>query len=331
MDKVFKALADASRRQLLDQLRSANGQTLGRLCKHLDMTRQAVTKHLKLLEAAGLVVTVWRGREKLHYLNPVPIQEIADRLWAGKTDGAYAYRSLLDSGAVVANGSDAPIEERARAGDELAALGDTRATRIDRVTIPAGPFAFSRAGVVHVSAFEIDRHPVTVGAFAEFIEAGGYRDASLWTRRGWAWRTRETVTSPRFWGEAEWAAYLVPNHPVVGVSAYEAEAYATFRGARLPTEAELVTVDDVAQLLERAYRRFEELRPTLTPDRLDTLLTLHAIGRSFTLPRWAILRHIVNHSSYHRGQVASKLKRFGIEQSITDFFWWMIEQIPQGA
>jgi DNA-binding transcriptional ArsR family regulator len=83
MDKVFKALADASRRQLLDQLRSDNGQTLGQLCQHLDMTRQAVTKHLKLLEAAGLVVTVWRGREKLHYLNPVPIHEIADR-WIDK-------------------------------------------------------------------------------------------------------------------------------------------------------------------------------------------------------------------------------------------------------
>lgn len=100
---------------------------------------------------------------------------------------------------------------------------------------------------------------------------------------------------------------------------------------RIPTEAELATVDDVAQLLERAYRRFEELRPTFTPERLNTLLTLRAIGRTFTLPRWAILRHIVNHSSYHRGQIASKLKRFGIEQSITDFFWWVIEQIPQEA
>jgi len=98
---------------------------------------------------------------------------------------------------------------------------------------------------------------------------------------------------------------------------------------RIPTEADLATVDDVAQLLERAYRRFEELRPTLTPERLNTVLTLRAIGRTFTLPRWAILRHIVNHSSYHRGQIASKLKRFGIEQSITDFFWWVIEQIPQ--
>ena len=100
---------------------------------------------------------------------------------------------------------------------------------------------------------------------------------------------------------------------------------------RMPIEAELATVDDTARLLERAYRRFEELRPTLTPEQLNTVLTLRAIGRTFTLPRWAILRHIVNHSSYHRGQIASKLKRFGIEQSITDFFWWVIEQIPQEA
>jgi DNA-binding transcriptional ArsR family regulator len=83
MDAVFKALADASRRQLLDRLRADNGQTLGELCRHLDMSRQAVTKHLKLLEAANLVVTIRRGREKLHYLNPVPIGEIANR-WIGK-------------------------------------------------------------------------------------------------------------------------------------------------------------------------------------------------------------------------------------------------------
>jgi len=83
LDKVFKALADASRRQLLDRLRADNGQTLGQLCTHLDMSRQAVTKHLKLLEEAGLVVTIWRGREKFHYLNPVPIHQIADR-WIDK-------------------------------------------------------------------------------------------------------------------------------------------------------------------------------------------------------------------------------------------------------
>lgn len=81
--KVFKALADASRRKLLDRLRRKNGQTLGELCERHDMSRQAVTKHLALLEAANLVVTVWRGREKLHYLNPVPINEIYTR-WIGK-------------------------------------------------------------------------------------------------------------------------------------------------------------------------------------------------------------------------------------------------------
>ena len=83
MDLVFKALADRSRRQLLDRLCSNNGQTLGELCRDLDMTRQAVTKHLALLEAANLVVPVRRGREKLHYLNPVPLHEIYER-WIGK-------------------------------------------------------------------------------------------------------------------------------------------------------------------------------------------------------------------------------------------------------
>ena len=83
MDEVFKALADASRRELLDRLRADNGQTLGDLCARLDMTRQAVSKHLALLEEANLVAVVWRGREKLHYLNPVPIHDIADR-WIAK-------------------------------------------------------------------------------------------------------------------------------------------------------------------------------------------------------------------------------------------------------
>src|SRR6476661_2893519 len=83
MDTVFRALADASRRELLDRLRADNGQTLGQLCERLAMTRQAVSKHLAILEDANLVVTVKRGREKLHYLNPVPIHEIAER-WIGK-------------------------------------------------------------------------------------------------------------------------------------------------------------------------------------------------------------------------------------------------------
>jgi len=83
MDAVFRALADASRRELLDRLRADNGQTLGQLCERLAMTRQAVSKHLAILEDANLVATIRRGREKLHYLNPVPIHEIAER-WIGK-------------------------------------------------------------------------------------------------------------------------------------------------------------------------------------------------------------------------------------------------------
>src|SRR6267378_7899260 len=83
MDEVFKALADPTRRKLLDRLHADDGQTLGQLCQRLAMTRQAVTKHLVLLEEANLVATVRRGREKLHYLNPVPIHEIAER-WIGK-------------------------------------------------------------------------------------------------------------------------------------------------------------------------------------------------------------------------------------------------------
>ena len=83
MDDVFKALADPTRRLLLDRLFEKGGRTLGELCEALAMTRQAVTKHLKVLEDANLVAVVWQGREKLNYLNPVPIHEIAER-WIGK-------------------------------------------------------------------------------------------------------------------------------------------------------------------------------------------------------------------------------------------------------
>ncbi|WP_314952003.1 helix-turn-helix domain-containing protein [Bradyrhizobium cosmicum] len=83
MDEVFKALADASRRSLLDRLHAKNGQTLNELCEGLSMTRQAVTKHLVILEEADLVTIVRQGREKLHYLNPVPIHQIGER-WIRK-------------------------------------------------------------------------------------------------------------------------------------------------------------------------------------------------------------------------------------------------------
>ena len=83
MDAVFKALADPTRRQLLDSLHARNGQTLNELCEQMDMTRQAVTKHLGLLEEANLIATLKEGREKHHFLNPVPINDIAER-WIGK-------------------------------------------------------------------------------------------------------------------------------------------------------------------------------------------------------------------------------------------------------
>jgi len=83
MDEVFKALADQSRRRLLDRLHANNGQTLRELCQGCGMSRQAVSKHLDILEHANLVATVWHGREKLHYLNPLPIYEISER-WIQK-------------------------------------------------------------------------------------------------------------------------------------------------------------------------------------------------------------------------------------------------------
>jgi DNA-binding transcriptional ArsR family regulator len=82
-DAVFRALADASRRELLDRLQTKNGQTLLELCRGLDMTRQAVAKHLAILEEANLVSSQRQGREKLHFINPAPINDIAER-WISK-------------------------------------------------------------------------------------------------------------------------------------------------------------------------------------------------------------------------------------------------------
>jgi uncharacterized damage-inducible protein DinB len=99
----------------------------------------------------------------------------------------------------------------------------------------------------------------------------------------------------------------------------------------IPTEADLPTVDDAERLLQRAYQRFDALLPTLTPERLATPTTYRRRGRTATLPPWAVLRHVVNHTTYHRGQVASNLKRFGVQQPETDFIFWVFEQVPQQA
>ena len=151
------------------------------------------------------------------------------------------------------------------------------------------------------------------------------------------WANRKVLDACRKLTAEQYVAEPVPGWSSVRSTVYHIALVTEFHLRTLagdpddsiPTEADLATVDDAARLLERAYRRFEELQPTLTPEWLNTLLTLRRPGGTATLPRWAMLRHIVNHSTYHRGQVASKLKRFGVEQPTTDFFWWVMEQIPQ--
>jgi DNA-binding transcriptional ArsR family regulator len=107
-DRLFKALADPSRRKLLDLLNTRDSQTLGDLCGHLEMTRQAVTQHLSVLESAHLVVTRWSGREKLHFLNPVPLQEIYDR-WIRKFERSRL-KALRDLKHRLENTSEGDIE-----------------------------------------------------------------------------------------------------------------------------------------------------------------------------------------------------------------------------
>ena len=97
-----------------------------------------------------------------------------------------------------------------------------------------------------------------------------------------------------------------------------------------PTEAEVPTVEDAARILDRAYQTLDRLLPTLTPELLATPRTFSRRGRTSVLLPWVVLRHVVNHTTYHRGQVASKLKRFGVVQAETDLVFWAREQLPQG-
>jgi uncharacterized damage-inducible protein DinB len=101
--------------------------------------------------------------------------------------------------------------------------------------------------------------------------------------------------------------------------------------AEILTEAELPTVDDAERLLDRANQIFDKLVPKLTPEWLATQRTIRSRFGRHDAPLWVVLRHIVNHSTYLRGQVASKLKRLGVEQPATDFLFWAFEQILQTA
>jgi uncharacterized damage-inducible protein DinB len=97
----------------------------------------------------------------------------------------------------------------------------------------------------------------------------------------------------------------------------------------VPTEEQMPTVDDAERHLDAAYQILDQLLPTLTPERLATPITLRGGGRSAVLPPWVVLRQVINHAAYHRGQVAAKLKRLGVEPPATDFIFWAFEQIPQ--
>ncbi|HHH10761.1 MAG TPA: hypothetical protein ENK23_01620 [Sorangium sp.] len=133
------------------------------------------------------------------------------------------------------------IVQRCAAADALSHLGQRLAAPRRMVLVPAGTLHHkaARDAVIEplaVEAFRLAQHLVTVADFHDFIDGGGYDDPALWSPPGWRWRLDEHVEQPRFWGEDQWASYLIDNRPVVGVSYFEAEAYACFRGARLPSE-----------------------------------------------------------------------------------------------
>jgi iron(II)-dependent oxidoreductase len=114
-------------------------------------------------------------------------------------------------------------------------------TRADERLVPAGSYILSArlGGKSEIAAFWIDRQPVTVDRYTRFIDSGAYTDPDLWDEDGWAYLQRERIELPRFWDEPEWTRYLRKNRPVVGVSWWEASAFARFEGRRLPTEREL--------------------------------------------------------------------------------------------
>ncbi|HKQ69776.1 MAG TPA: SUMF1/EgtB/PvdO family nonheme iron enzyme [Polyangiaceae bacterium] len=175
----------------------------------------------------------------------------------------------------IAESLEHALPARIGAAHELAELGDERAIRVDRVSIAGGVFGMGEPPSEEtVAAFAIDRYPVTVASYAAFVESGGYRDRRLWSADGWAYRRANGIEAPRFWGESEWAAYLVPNHPVVGVSFYEAEAFARYREARLPTEAEW----------EKAARGTDARRYPWGNDWIDDACGVRGFGPRSTVP-----------------------------------------------
>ena len=159
--------------------------------------------------------------------------------------------------------------------------------------------------------------------------------ASLYAFNRWA--NDKMLGACRQLTPEQYAAEPVPGWPSVRATVYHItlvtemwlRALESDPDDTIPTENEIATVDDAEKLLDRAYERFQRVLPTLTPEKLATPVSFQRRGRSITMPPWALLRHVVNHTTYHRGQVASKLKRFGIQQAETDLVFWAKETMPQ--
>jgi formylglycine-generating enzyme required for sulfatase activity len=164
----------------------------------------------------------------------------------------------------------------------------------DRVVIPAS---------ATVTSFAIDRHPVTVARFEAFVSAGGYETKRYWTDDGWTWRQAESVAKPRFWDDPAWAAYLVPTHPVVGVSFHEARAFARFEEALLPTEAQW----------ERAARGDDGRAYPWGPEWIEGACGGRGIGPRGTVPV---------------GSYPSGASPFGVEDLVGCVWQWCTDEHP---
>jgi len=159
--------------------------------------------------------------------------------------------------------------------------------------------------------------------------------ASLYAFNRWA--NDKMLEAVRKLTPEQYAAEPVPGWPPVRSTVYHIAVVTDgwLRGLAndpdqsFPTEADVATPDAAARLLDRAYGTFDRLLPTLTPELVATPREFRRGTRSAVMPPWVVLRHVVNHTTYHRGQVASKLKRFGIQQAETDLVYWVRERLPQ--
>jgi len=151
------------------------------------------------------------------------------------------------------------------------------------------------------------------------------------------WANDTMLDACRKLSPEQYAAEPIPGWPPIRFTVYHIAAVtdAWVRGLvndpdqSFPTESDVATPAAAAKMLDRAYRNLYSLLPLLTPERLVTPQTFKSGGQAVVVAPWVVLRHVVNHTSYHRGQVASKLKRFDVQQPETDFIDWAIEQKPQ--